>query len=67
MHSELIKAHRANLRRYCQLLAIDLTEQERQFIHRRIAETRLQLDRLELGHIRHEPRLDHDAVALSGA
>jgi hypothetical protein len=47
MHSELIKAHRANLRRYCQLLAIDLTDQERDFIHRRVAETRLQLDRLQ--------------------
>ena len=36
--SAAINAHRQNLIRYCQLLAIDLTEAEREFIHRRIAE-----------------------------
>jgi hypothetical protein len=42
-----IEAHRMNLKRYCQLLATDLTELERDFIHRRIAETRRALDQLE--------------------
>jgi hypothetical protein len=42
-----IDAHRRNLVRYCQLLATDLTELERDFIHRRIAETRRALDQLE--------------------
>jgi hypothetical protein len=42
-----IEAHRKNLVRYCQLLATDLTELERDFIHRRIAETRRALDQLE--------------------
>jgi len=45
--SAAINAHRQNLIRYCQLLAIDLTEAEREFIHRRIAETRRALEQLE--------------------
>lgn len=45
--SAAINAHRQNLVRYCQLLAIDLTEAEREFIHRRIAETRRALEQLE--------------------
>jgi hypothetical protein len=40
-------AYRKNLERYCQLLALDLTQTEREYIHRRIAETRLALDRIE--------------------
>jgi hypothetical protein len=47
MGAALMMAHRDNLRRYCQLLATDLTDVERDLIHRRIAETRLDLDRLE--------------------
>jgi len=47
MQAAAISAHRANLRRYCSLLTTNLTELEREFIHRRIAETRLQLERLE--------------------
>ena len=47
LNAALISAHRANLRRYCSLLATELTELEREYIHRRIAETRLQLDHLE--------------------
>ena len=42
-----IAAHRTNLVRYCQLLAIDLTDTEREFLHRRIAETRRALEQLE--------------------
>ena len=45
--SAAIDAHRRNLVRYCQLLATDLTELERDFIHRRIAETHLALEQLE--------------------
>lgn len=45
--SAAIDAHRKNLRRYCQLLATDLTDLEREFIHRRIAETRRSLEQLE--------------------
>jgi hypothetical protein len=42
-----IDAQLKNLVRYCQLLATDLTDQEREFIHRRIAETRLAIEQLE--------------------
>lgn len=45
--SAAIDAHRRNLVRYCQLLATDLTDLEREFIHRRIAETRRALEQLE--------------------
>lgn len=51
MSAARLDAHRKNLRRYCSLLATELTELEREFIHRRIAETRLAMDRLELGKV----------------
>ena len=51
MSAALLEAHRKNLQRYCHLLATDLTELEREYIHRRIAETRLAMDRLELGDV----------------
>lgn len=49
-------AHRKNLERYCQLLSMDLTPTERDYLHRRIAETRLALDQAELGAV---PRRGH--------
>jgi hypothetical protein len=42
-----ITAHRANINRYCRLLATELTETERAFLHRRIAEERLALEQLD--------------------
>ena len=44
--AEVIKAHRSNLARYYQLLTTDLTEVEREFILRRVAETRTALESL---------------------
>jgi hypothetical protein len=41
-----IRAHQTNLDRYCWLLTTELTEIERQFVHKRIAGERLELDRL---------------------
>jgi hypothetical protein len=41
-----IQALRANIRRYSQLLASQLAEDEREFIHTRFAEGRLALERL---------------------
>ena len=67
MHAALINAHRANLRRYCSLLATELTESERQYLHRRIAETRLQLERLESGSMERIDTSAADAVALIAA
>jgi len=42
-----IRAHQQNLDRYCRLLAGDLPDSERQFLHKRIAEERLELERLQ--------------------
>ena len=41
-----IKAYEANLKRYARLLTTQLTQVERAFIHKRIAEERLALDSL---------------------
>jgi hypothetical protein len=49
MSAALLEAHRSDLRRYCQLLATELGDEERNHLHRCIAETRLALDRLEQG------------------
>lgn len=42
-----IRGHKANLDRYARLLATNLTELERQYIHRRIAEEQAAITRLE--------------------
>jgi bacterioferritin (cytochrome b1) len=39
--------HRRNIERYCRLLATELTDLERQYLHKRIAEEQAQLERLE--------------------
>ena len=41
-----ILSHRRNLQRYARLLATELTELERQYLHRRIAEEQAELERL---------------------
>ena len=67
LNAALISAHRANLRRYCSLLATELTELEREYIHRRISETRLQLDHLESGSAQELQPSVTDGLALSAA
>jgi hypothetical protein len=42
----LMRARQQNINRYCRLLATKLTDHERQYIHKRIAEERVELDRL---------------------
>ena len=39
--------HRRNIERYCRLLATELTDVERQYLHKRIAEEQAQLERLK--------------------
>jgi hypothetical protein len=39
-------AHRPNIKRYCGLLAMDLTESERAYLHKRIAEEQAALEEL---------------------
>jgi 5-bromo-4-chloroindolyl phosphate hydrolysis protein len=42
-----VRRHRQNIQRYCRLLATELTDLERQYLHKRIAEEHAQLQRLE--------------------
>lgn len=42
----LIRARQKNVNRYCRLLATKLTDHERKYIHKRIAEERIELERL---------------------
>jgi hypothetical protein len=42
-----MRGHRQNIERYCRLLASELTDLERQYLHKRIAEEYAQLERLE--------------------
>lgn len=46
MQAALIDAHEKNLSRYARLLATELTETERRFVHGRIAEERLAVEQL---------------------
>jgi len=49
MHAAQVRRHRRNIERYCRLLATELTDLERQYLHKRIAEEYGQLQRLEKG------------------
>jgi hypothetical protein len=42
-----ILSHRRNIQRYARLLATELTELERQYLHKRIAEEHGELERLQ--------------------
>jgi hypothetical protein len=42
-----ILSHRRNIQRYARLLATQLTELERQYLHKRIAEEQTALERLQ--------------------
>jgi hypothetical protein len=46
-HAAQVRRHRQNIERYCRLLATELTDLERQYLHRRIAEEHAQLEQLE--------------------
>jgi hypothetical protein len=43
-----IQSHRANLQRYARLLATQLTELEREYLHKRIEEERAEVASLDL-------------------
>src|SRR5262245_25442787 len=42
-----VRGHQRNIERYCRLLATELTDLERRYLHKRIAEEHAQLERLE--------------------
>jgi hypothetical protein len=46
LQSDRVETHRRNLDRYSRLLTTELTVAEREYIHKRIAEERAELDRL---------------------
>ena len=48
LRRSMIIAHRGNIDRYCRLLAIQLTSNERQYLHKRIAEERVELEHWEM-------------------
>lgn len=45
MRTAKIRTHRRNIGRYCRLLATELTELERCYLHKRIAEEQAELER----------------------
>jgi hypothetical protein len=55
--------HRQNIERYCRLLATELTDLERQYLHKRIAEEQAQLERLE----KSQPEQQAEVVARAEA
>jgi 5-bromo-4-chloroindolyl phosphate hydrolysis protein len=46
-HTAKMRGHRRNIARYSRLLATELTDLERQYLHKRIAEEHAQLERLK--------------------
>jgi hypothetical protein len=46
VRNALICAHQNNINRYCRILATHLTDHEREYVHKRIAGERLELERL---------------------
>ena len=42
-----VRRHQQNIKRYCRLLATELTDLERQYLHKRIAEEYAQVKQLE--------------------
>ena len=44
-----VRSHRRNTERYCGLLVTQLTDLERQYLHKRIADEHAQLKQLEKG------------------
>ena len=52
-----ILSHRRNIQRYARLLATELTELERQYLHKRIAEEQAELERLQASRQRREEAL----------
>ncbi len=48
MRAKKILGHQRNIQRYCRLLATDLTDLERHYLHKRIVEEHAALDRLSM-------------------
>jgi hypothetical protein len=59
-----MRSHRRNIECYCRLVATELTDLERQYLHQRIAEEHAQLKQLEK---RQGKRGGHAAPSLSAS
>ena len=59
-----ISSHRRNIQRYSRLLATDITELEREYLHKRIAEERAELARWEMQPVQDESE-DAPAVVVA--
>ena len=62
-HAAQGRRHRQNIERYCRLLATELTNLERQYLHKRIAGEYFQLRRLEKSRAEQQA----DVVMTAGA
>jgi hypothetical protein len=58
-----IVSHRRNIRRYCRLLATELTELERSYLHKRIAEEQAELERWMMQPAQHQSEEDTPIAA----
>jgi hypothetical protein len=63
LNTARVRGHRRNIERYCRLLATELTDLERQYLHKRIGEEQAQLERLE----KREAEQQADVVVAAGA
>jgi hypothetical protein len=61
-----VRRHQQNLERYCRLLATELTNLQRQYLHKRIAEEYAQLKRLEKAAFRATAWQDHTPCRADG-
>jgi len=61
------RRHRQNIERYCRLLATELTDLERQYLHKRIAEEHAQLQRLEKSQARTASRPSLSILLIGAA
>ena len=67
-----IRSHRRNIQRYSRLLATSLSELERQYLHKRIADEQAELERWEMQssqsqHAAGTPPVENDSGAAGAA
>ena len=62
-----MRSQRRNIKRYCRLLATELTDLERQYLHKRIAEEHAQLERLEKSRAERQAGRSHGSDGSGGA
>ena len=61
-----VRRHQQNVKRYCRLLATELTDLERQYLHKRIAEEYAQLKQLEKAASQANPSQSNERVEQMG-